>query len=464
MLEKSFFFCGIGGSGMLPLAVFLRNKGCSVTGSDRSFDNDIKNKKMLYLKSIGINIVKQDGMGLNKNHDILVVSPAIEDTVPEMIRAKDLKLNIKTRPEILGELFNNSKMAIGVAGTSGKSTTTAMIGWAFKSLGLNPSMINGAPLCNLVTDKNQYAAIIDGNSDIFVTECDESGGGVVLYKPNIAVLTNISLDHMSLEELFKIFKTYLDSSKIKIVNIGCSLVQKLLKDIEGNIISFAIDNKEADFTASNIKPLKNSISCEIIDKKNSKIVKLNLKLLGRHNIENALACIAALSAYGISLEDSIKALSDFIGVKRRLETIGIANNITVFDDFGHNPEKIEATLKTLHESEGRLLVFFQMHGYGPLRLMKKELMKVFGANINKKDKLYMPDVLYFGGTTDKSYSAEDFCNELKENYDVNVMQHKQRKNIANDIIAEAKSGDRIVIMGARDDSLSELAENIVQEL
>ncbi len=463
MSDEKLFFCGVGGSGMLPMAVAMSKIGYSVTGSDRSYDAGRDAEKFEYLKEKGITMVPQDGEGLTKDFDYLVVSAAIEDTIPEVMKAKELGTPIKDRAEVLSGLLHQYKNSIGVAGTSGKSTTAAMIGWSLEELGKSPTLVNGAPLCNLSVSNNLYSSTIVGNSDICITECCELNGKVVLYKPKIAVLTNISLDHMSLEELKEVFKTYLQGAKIKVANICNEYVNEILPEIDGEVVTFGLSCPEARFGAENIKPGKSGITCDVIDRELNEKAELKLQIVGEHNVENALTCIAALNCLGVPLNDSVKALETFKGAKRRLETVGVKDDVIVIDDFGHNPKKIEASLKTLNKTDGRLLVFFQIHGYGPLKMMSQELLDIFKDNMRDYDNLYIPDVLYQGGTVSKGYNAKQFCDELKEKA-VNVTWKETRDELANDMITNAKAGDRIVIMGARDDSLSDFARDILAKV
>ncbi len=463
MINKKLFFCGVGGSGMLPLAVATSQLNYDVTGSDRSYDAELNLEKFEYIQNNGIKLVPQDGEGLTEDYDFLVVSAAIEDTIPEVIKAKELDIPIKNRAELLSELLHEYKNSIGVAGTSGKSTTAGMIGWALHELGKSPNMVNGAPLCNLATKETPMVSTFIGDSDIFVTECCELNGMVVLYKPEIAVLTNISLDHMPLEALKSVFKTYIKGGKTKVVNVCDEYVSEILEGVEGNIVTFGLYCSEARFGTENIKLSKDGLTCTVVDRELNERAELKLKIQGEHNAENALSCIATLSCLGIPLKDSVKALATFTGVKRRLETIGVKNDIIVIDDFGHNPKKIEATLSTLSKLDGRLHILFQIHGYGPLKMMAKELLNIFKDNMREDDHLYIPDVLYFGGTTDKQYDAEQFCDGLKEK-GVPVTWKTTRNELADDMIANAKPGDRIVVMGARDDSLSDFAKCILDKL
>jgi UDP-N-acetylmuramate--alanine ligase len=190
---------------------------------------------------------------------------------------------------------------------------------------------------------------------------------------------------------------------------------------------------------------------------------VRLKVPGAHNVSNALAAIGAARACGVALGDAVKALESFSGIKRRFEIVGTANGVTVIDDFGHNPDKIAATLQTLHAFPGRILVMFQPHGYTPLRVMKDELIDCFADALGDRDVLLMPDPAYYGGTTTRAVTSGDITSAVaargREAHHI-----ADRQACGEKLVALARPGDRIVIMGARDDTLSEFAGSILARL
>jgi UDP-N-acetylmuramate--alanine ligase len=192
-------------------------------------------------------------------------------------------------------------------------------------------------------------------------------------------------------------------------------------------------------------------------------LRVSLKVPGRHNVSNALAALAAAQATGVPLAEAAKALEGFTGVKRRLETVGTANGITVIDDFAHNPDKIAATLATLHDFPGRLLIMFQPHGYGPLKAMKNEFIACFAQNLRADDVLVMPGPVYYGGTTDKSVSSENIVSGIRAGKR-KAEAFATRDECGARLLALAKPSDRIVVMGARDDTLSQFAAELLGRL
>ena len=194
LTSHPWFFCGIGGSGMLPLALILRGAGAEVAGSDRSRDQGRTPEKFAWLESLGFALHPQDGSGIVSAQQTLVASAAVEDTVPEMVRAKELGCPRISRAQLLATLFNAGQTRIAIGGTSGKSTVTGMVGWIMDQAGRDPTIMNGAVMKNYAAPDAPFASARVGRGEVFVSEVDESDGSIVLYLPTIAVLGNVSLD------------------------------------------------------------------------------------------------------------------------------------------------------------------------------------------------------------------------------------------------------------------------------
>jgi len=182
-----------------------------------------------------------------------------------------------------------------------------------------------------------------------------------------------------------------------------------------------------------------------------------------HNVANALAALSAAKACGVALTAAAAFLGEFSGIRRRLEIVGTANEMTVFDDFAHNPEKISATLETLHAFPGRLLLMFQPHGYGPIRFMRDALVECFANGLRDEDILVMPEPVYFGGTVDRSVGSNDIVSEIQRR-GRKAFAFADRSACGDMLVKLARRGDRIVIMGARDDSLSQFAHELLPRL
>jgi UDP-N-acetylmuramate--alanine ligase len=461
MIDSPVFFSGIGGSGMLPLACIVRSSGGKVSGSDRSLDAGRTPEKFDYLRSLGIQLFPQDGSGVQEGMT-LVTSAAIEATVPDVVRARELGLQHLTRPEFLARLLNSAQRSVAIGGTSGKSTVTGMIGWILQACHRQPTVMNGAVMKNFVTPSAPFASALVGDPELFVSEVDESDGSIALYRPEIAVLTNISLDHKEMGELRQLFAHFLNASKKAVLNLDDPETRALSGTVPADkVIGYGFDSPAADFMGKNLQlePQGVRFTLEAEDNRH----EVQLAVPGRHNASNALAAIGAARALGVRVEDAVIALARFEGLRRRLEVVGEAGGVTVIDDFAHNPDKIAATLATMRAQPGRLLIMFQPHGYGPLAKMGGPLAESLAGGMAPDDRLYLPDPVYQGGTVDKVRGSDWLADAVRE-------QGKQAEHIAeraqigDALIAEARPGDRILIMGARDDTLIDFARGLVERL
>ncbi|MEY4619645.1 MAG: hypothetical protein RIS65_817 [Pseudomonadota bacterium] len=459
--NKSYFFCGIGGSGMLPLANIVRDAGATVAGSDRALDQGRLGAKFEWLQSLGIHLFAQDGSGLISGDQILIASAAIEDSVPDVAKANALGCARMTRAELLADLFNNAPRSVAVGGTSGKSTVTGMIGWILTDAGLDPTIMNGAVMKNFVADDAPFASARVGQGDVFVSEVDESDGSIALFTPEVAVLNNVSLDHKSLEELRQLFGDFAKKAKTSVWNADDAETAALMEPLAlAGAISFGFSAR-ADFRATDIVdlPLGSRFTLHAMGDTHD----VALIVPGRHNIANALAAIAAATALGVTIAQAVRAIERFNGLARRFDIVGTANDITVIDDFGHNPDKIAATLATLKAFPGRIIAFFQPHGYGPIRVMGAELAGVFADMLGEDDHLILCDPVYFGGTVDKSIGSQSITDAVTA-AGQNAEYVPAREDCGNRMVDLAVPGDRIVIMGARDDTLSAFAADILARL
>lgn len=453
---KQVSFCGISGSGMSALAQVLKVKGFDVSGSDRSFDcgKDIKSK--IALEEVGIKIFPQDGSSISKSTQCLYVSTAVEDTIPDIKKAKELGVDIKKRSDLLAEIFNLTEYGIAVGGTSGKTTVTAMIGFILDKLNYKPVMINGGLLKNYANQKGIPNVILNDNSKVCVIEADESDGSIEKYYPYIAVVNNISIDHKPIVELQQLFTRFVEkASKGAVVNLDCKNSEVLLN--KNNIVTFSIRSPKANVYLYDIKPLQNSIEYKL----NKKTYRLNLT--GSFNVANAACAIAVCTIMGITGDVAAKTLEGFLGTRRRLDVIGIKKQITVIDDFAHNPDKVAASMSALKDYEGRLLIMFQPHGFSPMRMMGRGIMESFAQFMKKDDILFMPEIFYAGGSVTRDISSKDLVDYAKK-IGVNAEFYQTREEIKNRFLSLAESGDRIVVMGARDNSLPDFCEDILERL
>ena len=460
-MNDSTFFCGIGGSGMLPLACIVRASGGRVAGSDRSLDAGRLAPKFAYLRSLGIALFPQDGSGLEPGMTF-VTSAAVEDSVPDVVRARELGLPHLTRPQFLAQLFNAAQRSVAVGGTSGKSTVTGMIGWILHACHRQPTVMNGAVMKNFATPSAPFASALVGDPELFVSEVDESDGSIALYKPEVAVLTNISLDHKEMVELRSLFAGFLGAARKSILNLD-NPETRALGDLVNTdqCVGYGFDSPGADLMGKRLELLPDGASFSVEAEGERHDVRLSVP--GRHNASNALAALAATRALGVPLADGAAALARFEGLRRRLETVGTAAGVTVIDDFAHNPDKIDATLATLRAQPGRLLIMFQPHGFGPLAKMGEELAHSFAVGMGDFDRLSLPDPVYHGGTVERTRGS-DWLAETIQAEGREAAHIPERAAIGEALLGEARDGDRILVMGARDDSLSEFAAELVERL
>ncbi|MBL8551172.1 MAG: UDP-N-acetylmuramate--alanine ligase [Hyphomonadaceae bacterium] len=458
-MGKRYFFCGIGGSGMLPLALIVQARGGTVEGSDRSLDAGRTAKKFEFLRARGIRLFAQDGSGVVDGGQIVVASAAVEETVPDVVSARRVGATMLTRAQLLSSLFNESGCAVGVAGTSGKSTTTGMLGWILSVAGLKPTVMNGGVMKNFITEDVPFASAVVGEGAFFVSEVDESDGSIAQFNPKVALLNNIALDHKSLEELRRLFGDFCARAEVAVLNMDNAEVARLAETLPATKrMSYAV-NGPADVTASALAPAPGGISFDLFVHARA-IGRVELQTPGLYNVSNALAAIAGAMACGVAPEEAAAALKSFAGIQRRMDMVGSANGIVVIDDFAHNPDKIAATLAALKTFPGRVLVMFQPSGFGSLNLTKNELIATFANGLGAEDVLFMSEPPYFGGTVNRVVSSAEIVEGVRAGAKQGFA-FADRAACAERIVEMAAPGDRIIVMGARDDTLSQYAAELL---
>jgi len=451
---KNPFFIGVAGAGMSAIAQYLQGTGRRVSGSDRFFNEgkagDIKNK----LEAEGIKCYLQDGSGISPETDLVVASTAIEDTVIEIKKAKELGIPIIKRSELLA-LIAASKKTIAVGGTSGKSTTTAMLFDIMTYAGLSPSIISGAGLVSLIK-KGKIGNAFVGSSEWLVIEADESDGSIVQYHPAIGLLLNIEKDHKELDELMKIFETFRNNSDIFIVNQSNEYSRKLSVNLT-NDFETGGKNSDAGFLAEHFLQKGFHISFKIDNE------DFAINVAGRHNMENAVAAVAAAAQAGVSLKTASEALSHYEGIYRRCQVLGNKNGVWVVDDFAHNPVKCAAAIRSCQPVADKVIAWFQPHGYIPTKFLRADFVKEIYEALRPQDEIWMSEIFYAGGTTTKDISAEDLINDIKAQgknayfvADRNLFLETARPHI--------QEGNVVLLMGARDPSLEAFSKTIFEDL
>ncbi len=435
---------------MSALAQMAAMGGRAVSGSDRDFDRGRNLAVKASLAELGIKIYPQDGSGINGDTAELALSTAIEESNPEVARAKELGVKITHRSELLAAQVNVFD-TIAVAGTSGKSTVAAMLFAVLEAGGLGPSIITGGALGEL-KERGLAGNAFRGAGKVLVVEADESDGTIVRYRPKTGLLLNISKDHKDIAELNRIFTEFAGNCGRLLVNADDGPAASLLPRAE----KFGFNS--GGWKVADVKPGPFSSDFKING------VQFSLPAPGHYNIENALAACAAASVYGVKLEAAAAGLKNFRGVERRFVLTGEKNGVTVIDDYAHNPAKISALLGALHQAAGRrVFAVYQPHGFTPTRHLKAELIESFASGLNKRDVLIMPEIYYAGGTANKDISSKDISDAVAQKGREAIF-FKDRSEIPAAVSALVRPGDIVAVMGARDATLAAFAASILEAL
>ena len=450
---KKIAFSGAAGNGISPLEQIMALKGYTVYGSDNSFDvgKDLDRKKAL--EEVGINIMPQNGSVITDDLDFLCISAAINESNPDIKAALDKKIPIKKRSDLLQELFSQYKYGFAVGGTAGKTTTTAMIGYVLDVLDKKPCMVNGGALCNF-SNRKGIPNYIYNESEICVIEADESDGSIQKYHSFVGIINNISHDHTSMEKLFEYFQTFASHSENLIVNLDCPNASQINHI---NRKTFSTKNPQADFFVSDIQNIDDGIKYTF----KGKIFKLNL--IGTFNISNALATIAACSLLNIDPFETAKALEGFKGIKVRLEKIGSTKGITVYNDFAHNPSKIEASLSALKNYPGRIIAMYQPHTPFSAVNTGDEVAEAVARILDPEDIMIMQEI-YELTPQDVGISSANIINRIKENGHKQAIFLPHKEDTRSFVLNNARKGDRIVIMGAHDNSLADFSRELLSAI
>ncbi len=450
---KNPFFIGVAGVGMSAIAQYLQGIGKNVSGSDRYFHPDENNKTKEQLDNEGIKCFLQDGSGITEDTDLVVVSTAIEDTVYEVQKAKELNIPIIKRSELLA-LIAKSKKTIAVAGTSGKSTTSAMLFQILVDAGLQPSIISGAGLTRIIKQGKIGNAEV-GKGDWLIIEADESDGSVIQYEPEIGLLLNIEKDHQEIDELIRLFTIFKNNSKsLFIVNQSNTLAKSLSVNSKND---FGFNDENAGFNAVNFQQKGFELSFEI----NNQLIKMHA--IGQHTVENAVAAIAVANQIGVDLKTCAESLQHYEGIYRRHQILGQKNGIWVIDDYAHNPAKCAASIKACQPLAEKVVAWFQPHGYGPTRFLRQDFVEEISKALRPQDEIWMSEIFYAGGTAVKDISANDLIEDIKAN-GKNAFFVEDRNQFLNEVKSSLSENSVLLLMGARDPSLEEFSKNLFEEL
>lgn len=447
------FFIGIAGTGMSAIAQYLKGIGKIVAGSDRYFQAGLPNETRTKLEAEGINCFEQDGSGIDPETDLVVVSTAVEETVEEVIKTRSLNIPIIKRSELLA-IIAKSKKTIAIGGTSGKSTTSAMLFDILQYAGKKPSIISGAGLVSIIHE-GKIGNAKCGDGEWLVIEADESDGSIVLYHPEIGLLLNVDKDHKEIDVLMEIFKTFQENSSCFVVNRSHPLAATLSQDIDNDFCHN--EHCTAGYVARDFKQNGLEISFSINH------TPFSMKLVGRHNMENALAAASIASIAGVDLTISAEALEHYEGIYRRHQVIGQKNGIWLIDDYAHNPAKCAASIEACQPIAPKLVAWFQPHGYGPTRFLRQDFVTEIARVLRPQDEIWMSEIFYAGGTATKDISANDLIQDLKA-LGKNAFFVEDRNNFVRDSRPHLTEDCCLLLMGARDPSLEQFASQVWNEL
>jgi UDP-N-acetylmuramate--alanine ligase len=450
---KNVFFIGIAGTGMSAIAQYLKGIGKEVGGSDRYFIPGTPNETRDKLEAEDIECFLQDGEGIKSSTDLVVVSTAVEDTVLEVQKAKTINIPIMKRSELLA-LIASSKKTIAVGGTSGKSTTSAMLFDILEHAGMDPSIISGAGLVSLIK-KGKIGNAKVGTGEWLVIEADESDGSIVQYHPEIGLLLNVDKDHKEIDVLMEVFTVFQKNSNKFVVNQSHSLAKQLSVDISKD---FSCDETiKAGYVASDFKQQGFKISFKINE------VPFVLNTVGKHNMENAVAAAAIANQLGVDMATCSDSLKDYEGIYRRHQVIGFNKGVWLIDDYAHNPAKCAASIEACQPVAPKVIAWFQPHGYGPTRFLRNDFAQEISRALRPQDEIWMSEIFYAGGTAVKDISANDLINDIR-------LAGKQaffienRKDFFQNVKTRLTNNCVLLLMGARDPSLEHFAAEVWKQL
>lgn len=445
----SLHFVGMLGSGMSAVAQYCCQARISVTGSDRlseSIDTKDLRKK---LEKLGCVFFPQDGSGISEKTSAIVVSTAIEENNRDIKAARRLGIPVFHRSDVLAALID-TKRTVAIAGTSGKSTVAAMVFEFLTWCGKSPSLITGAGLIRLEEEGLVGNAFL-GDSDILIIEADESDGSLVKYRPEVSVFLNISKDHKPQDEVMRLFETLADRSTYVIANAN-----------DQGLKLAGISTTFGTSILARYKPDRiDTITPFVTFVRGGTMFELHLP--GYHNLLNVLAALCVCDYFGCPDFRLAEAVGRFKGLRRRFSITTLPGGTTVVDDFAHNPEKVRAAMTTAKAMSRRVCAVFQPHGFGPTRFLKDDFVNAFSEVLTNNDELYLLPIYYAGGTAQMDISSNDLAQGIAARSKT-VFTPADRAACIVMLKEKVMPGDMVLVMGARDPSLSGFASDIAQAL
>ncbi len=447
------FFSGIGGAGTAPLAQLMRSWGHEVSGSDRAFDHGKQPALRARLDALGIAVVPQDGAGVVPGIERLIYSTAVESTTPELVAARALGIRLQTRPELLAEVVDLGSPGIAIAGTSGKSTVTGMLWWILRESATPATVLCGAALAH----EPQGGGFMAGpRGAAVVAEACESDGTLHLYRPAIGVVHSISRDHGEVAEVARQFAAFAGHARTLLVN-GASPEARAIARSHPDAVAYGRVSACAHaLEVVSPGPMRARGVLEL----DGAQLEIDLPIPGEHNLDNAAAAACVAHRLGIGAPAIGQALASFPGVARRCEVVGTsADGIRVIDDYAHNGEKIAAAVRAAQLGCERLVAVFQPHGYSPARFLRPELRELLPRLMRPHDRFCYARIFDAGGTVNRDIAAADLAGDLPAPMRVGLAQ--DHAAVMRWVAEEARPGDTVLLMGARDPDLPRLARAIL---
>ncbi len=452
-------FVGIGGIGMSGIAEVLHNLGYDVQGSDQA---DGANVQRLRDKGIAVHIGhRAENLG---DAEVVVASSAIKEDNPERIAARERRLPLVRRAEMLAELMRFRK-SIAIGGTHGKTTTTSMVGTLLEAGGLDPTVINGGIINDIGTNARM------GDGEWMVVEADESDGTFLKLPADIAVITNIDPEHLdhygdfdAVKDAFSQFIHNVPFYGFGVVCLDHPEVQALVSKITDRRVITYGENPQSDVRFKDVvtRGPVSHFAVELHDRKTGDVTlidNLALPMPGLHNVSNAAAAIAIANELGLSAEDIRKGIASFGGVRRRFTYTGSWKGVTVYDDYAHHPVEIKAVLKAAREAcSGRVIAIKQPHRYTRLQ----DLFSEFCACFNDADTVLIAPVYEAGEKPIEGADAQHLVSGLKSGGHRDARTIEGPEQIAGLIAEIAKPDDLVIFLGAG--SITQWAHALPDEL
>ena len=455
MTVLRYHFSGIAGAGMGPLARLMQARGHQVQGSDRAFDQGKKQDIAAQLREVGIELVPQDGTAITAAINRLVYSAAVEADTPELRAGRALALECLPRPQLLAEVINTAAPGVAISGTSGKSTIVGMLGWLLREGGVKATVLGGADFVGEGAGGCFVAGPAGGPA---VAEACESDGTLVGYHPAVGVIHNVSRDHDELSALRPQFTAFARNCGRLLVGADCPEAAALGRRFKAATYGVTQD-ADARLRVTSVGPRR----AGGVLRHGGHDLTLDIPQPGLHNLENATAAALVALEIGMDAGAVVDLLSRFPGVARRFELVGTtARDIHVVDDYAHNGEKIRAAISTAQAGSARVVAVFQPHGFGPARFLRGELRELIPTLLRPQDRFCYAEIFYAGGTVAKDISSRMLADDLPAA--LNCGYARDHEAARQWVVSEAKPGDTVLIMGARDPDLPRLARAVLKSL